>query len=83
MLTVDYDRLDLQPGMTVLDLGCGEGRHAFEALRRGAKVVAVVKLREWAFVFIAMVNIPASATSPTTVTSIAMMDSMSVSPFSP
>ena len=41
MLTVDYDRLDLQPGMTVLDLGCGEGRHAFEALRRGAKVVAV------------------------------------------
>ena len=41
MLTVDYDRLDLRPGMTVLDLGCGEGRHAFEALRRGAKVVAV------------------------------------------
>ncbi|WP_104523346.1 class I SAM-dependent methyltransferase [Blastococcus atacamensis] len=41
MLTVDYDLLDLQPGMTVLDLGCGEGRHAFEAYRRGAKVVAV------------------------------------------
>ena len=41
MLTVDYDRLDLRPGMTVLDLGCGEGRHAFEAYRRGAKVVAV------------------------------------------
>jgi len=40
-LTVDYDRLDLRPGMTVLDLGCGEGRHAFEAYRRGAKVVAV------------------------------------------
>ena len=41
MLTVDYDRLDLRPGMTVLDLGCGEGRHAFEAYRRGARVVAV------------------------------------------
>ena len=41
MLTVDYDRLDLRTGMTVLDLGCGEGRHAFEAYRRGAKVVAV------------------------------------------
>ncbi len=41
MLTVDYDRLDLGPGMTVLDLGCGEGRHAFEAYRRGASVVAV------------------------------------------
>jgi SAM-dependent methyltransferase len=41
VLTVDYDRLDLQPGMTVLDLGCGEGRHAFEAFRRGARVVAL------------------------------------------
>ncbi|TQN42264.1 methyltransferase family protein [Blastococcus colisei] len=41
MLTVDYDRLDLRPGMTVLDLGCGEGRHAFEAYRRGADVIAV------------------------------------------
>jgi SAM-dependent methyltransferase len=41
VLTVDYDRLDVRPGMTVLDLGCGEGRHAFEAYRRGADVVAV------------------------------------------
>lgn len=41
MLTVDYDRLDVRAGMRVLDLGCGEGRHAFEAYRRGADVVAV------------------------------------------
>jgi SAM-dependent methyltransferase len=41
VLTVDYDRLDLQAGMTVLDLGCGEGRHAFEAYRRGASVIAL------------------------------------------
>jgi SAM-dependent methyltransferase len=41
LLTIDYDRLDVRPGMTVLDLGCGEGRHAFEAYRRGACVVAV------------------------------------------
>ncbi|SFL10111.1 class I SAM-dependent methyltransferase [Geodermatophilus ruber] len=41
MLTVDYDLLDLRPGMTVLDLGCGEGRHAFEAYRRGARVIAL------------------------------------------
>ena len=41
MLTVDYDLLDVRPGMTVLDLGCGEGRHAFEAYRRGASVVAL------------------------------------------
>jgi SAM-dependent methyltransferase len=40
MLTVDYDRLGLQPGERLLDLGCGFGRHAFEGLRRGANVVA-------------------------------------------
>lgn len=41
MLTVDYDRLDLQPGHLILDMGCGAGRHAFESLRRGARVVAL------------------------------------------
>ena len=41
MLTVDYDRLRVQPGERLLDLGCGAGRHAFEALRRGARVVAL------------------------------------------
>ncbi|MGY1748700.1 class I SAM-dependent methyltransferase [Modestobacter sp. SYSU DS0511] len=41
MLTVDYDLLGVAPGMRVLDLGCGEGRHAFEAYRRGAEVLAV------------------------------------------
>lgn len=40
MLTVDFDRLRIQPGERVLDLGCGAGRHAFEALRRGGRVVA-------------------------------------------
>lgn len=41
MLTVDFARLGLEPGMSVLDLGCGAGRHAFECLRRGATVVAL------------------------------------------
>ena len=41
MLTVDYDRLGVEPGDLVLDLGCGFGRHAFEAARRGASVVAL------------------------------------------
>ena len=40
MLTVDFDRLGVRQGTRVLDLGCGQGRHAFEALRRGAEVVA-------------------------------------------
>lgn len=41
MLTVDYDRLGLQPGERVLDMGAGTGRHAFESLRRGGVVVAL------------------------------------------
>lgn len=41
MLTVRYDRLGVQPGERLLDLGTGGGRHAFEAMRRGAVVVAL------------------------------------------
>ena len=41
MLTVDFERFDLQPGHRLLDLGCGGGRHAFEAMRRGAAVIAL------------------------------------------
>src|SRR6202453_4075751 len=41
MLTVDYDKLGVQPGDLLLDLGCGFGRHAFEAARRGASVGAL------------------------------------------
>ncbi|HEV3472734.1 MAG TPA: class I SAM-dependent methyltransferase [Actinomycetota bacterium] len=40
MLTVDYERLGIVGGQTLLDIGCGAGRHSFEALRRGARVVA-------------------------------------------
>jgi ubiquinone/menaquinone biosynthesis C-methylase UbiE len=40
VLTVDFARLPVGPGVRVLDLGCGGGRHAFEALRRGADVTA-------------------------------------------
>ena len=40
MLTVDFRRLGLRAGDRLLDLGCGGGRHAFEAHRRGAHTVA-------------------------------------------
>ncbi len=41
MLSVRYDRLGVKAGDRLLDLGSGGGRHAFEALRRGARVVAL------------------------------------------
>jgi SAM-dependent methyltransferase len=41
VLTVDFDRLGLQPGERFLDLGCGAGRHAFAAMKRGARVTAL------------------------------------------
>jgi len=41
MLTVDYRKLEMRDGERLLDLGCGAGRHAFEAARRGARVVAL------------------------------------------
>ncbi|SFB99256.1 Methyltransferase domain-containing protein [Nocardioides terrae] len=54
MLTVDFDRLGVQPGERLLDMGAGAGRHAFEAYRRGADVIALDqdtdelgKVREW------------------------------------
>lgn len=41
MLTIKFDRLNLEPGDLFLDAGTGFGRHAFEAARRGAQVVAL------------------------------------------
>ena len=41
MLTVDYDLLGAERGDLVLDMGCGAGRHAFETVRRGCRIVAL------------------------------------------
>jgi SAM-dependent methyltransferase len=42
MLTVDFQRLRLNPGDRVLDAGCGAGRHVCEAFRiKGVEVVGV------------------------------------------
>lgn len=58
MLTVDFDLLDVRAGHSVLDLGAGAGRHSFEALTRGAGVVAadldVASLRDAGAFLVAM-----------------------------
>lgn len=41
LLTVDLDRLELEPGQRLLDAGCGEGRHCFGAVDRGVEVVGL------------------------------------------
>jgi SAM-dependent methyltransferase len=46
VLTVDFTQFPIASGERVLDLGCGFGRHAFEAYRRGALVVAVDRSEE-------------------------------------
>lgn len=41
MLTIKFDRLSINSDTLFLDAGSGFGRHAFEAARRGARVVAL------------------------------------------
>jgi SAM-dependent methyltransferase len=60
MLTADLDRLGVVPGARLLDLGAGGGRHAFEAARRGAAVVALdrdaAELKDVSAVAVAMLD---------------------------
>ena len=49
MLTVDYTRLGVRSGDRLLDLGCGFGRHAYQAARLGAEVVAFAFVIELTF----------------------------------
>ncbi len=41
LLTVDLERLEVQPGELLLDAGCGEGRHCYGALEKGARVIGL------------------------------------------
>jgi len=45
MLTVEFDKLALAPGMKLLDAGCGSGRHVCEAFRRAGVGVVGVDLK--------------------------------------
>jgi SAM-dependent methyltransferase len=60
MLTVRYDRLNIRRGDLLLDLGAGFGRHAYQAAREGACVVALdyaeAELRQVRATFAAMVE---------------------------
>jgi SAM-dependent methyltransferase len=58
MLTLDFDKLPIEPGDRVLDIGCGYGRHSFEVIRRGGHAVAAdlsdTELKDVLAVFAAM-----------------------------
>ena len=42
MLTVDFSKINLEPGVRVLDAGCGNGRHLYEAFKKpGVDVVGL------------------------------------------
>jgi len=45
-ITVALDLLDLKPGQTLLELGCGDGRVVLAAARRGIKVIGI-ELSPW------------------------------------
>ena len=70
MLTVDFARLDVRPGMRVLDAGCGQGRHSLEVLRRGALVASldllVHDLRYTRYLLRSLCNEQARQASPET-----------------
>ena len=46
LLTVDLERLKVRSGERLLDAGCGEGRHCFGCVERGARVVGLDLDRE-------------------------------------
>lgn len=44
MLTIDYSLLALRSGEKVLDIGCGEGRHSWEACKQGECIICALDL---------------------------------------
>jgi len=68
MLTVRFDKLGVQKGDLLLDMGCGAGRHAFESFRMGARVVAfdysAAELKDVGGLFAAMREAGEAGTEP-------------------
>jgi len=46
MLTVDYHLLGLKDGQRVLDIGCGEGRHSWQACKQSDCLVCALDIEE-------------------------------------
>ena len=82
MLTVRFDRLGVQPGDLLLDMGCGAGRHAFESFRRGARVVAfdysAAELKDVGGLFAAMRDSGEAGTEPGSMAATANGDALAL-----
>ena len=46
MLTIDYDLIKIKDGERILDVGCGEGRHSWEACKRNDCLVCALDIDE-------------------------------------
>ncbi len=46
MLTIDYNLLGVQDGERILDVGCGHGRHSWEAYKRNGCLICALDIEE-------------------------------------